>query len=230
MNLKRKRKGHIFIKKSASWYFIDRNFIQLFFISKFYVNPKIKIGIVIQNAYGDVSHERIIKTFTLSLMPMWREKKFYRLYSLRVKLNNDIITLDSQLFANITINQDTSNLHLVKLRYRSKNEVDHAKSKSMVCVKNYRLEMDSLSTIQWWLSINKKIGFEKIVIYNNSISNGFDKLFSNFKDLVEIRNMQCIPNFVNKISGKYIRLVKMRGNIHISVEIIDSSRFKVEVY
>jgi hypothetical protein len=77
---------------------------------------------------------------------------------------------------------------------------------AMLCVKNSYLKKDSFKTIEWWLQMNKLIGFDKIVLFNNSIANDLDSLFLNVnsKQFVQIVQMQCLPNFVNKKST-YLR-------------------------
>ena len=64
----------------------------------------------------------------------------------------------------------------------------------MICTKMFFLKKEDFSMLERWFTINENIGFDKIVLFNNSIPNTaeFNKLFYNYKDLVEIKQMHYL--------------------------------------
>ena len=53
-----------------------------------------------------------------------------------------------------------------------------------------------MNDLEWWFKINIISGYDKIVLFNNSIGTGdnFEKLVSKYKDRVEVIQMQCTPD------------------------------------
>ena len=203
-------KNDIYFKQSAAWYFADKNLVQLFFITKFYVNIKLNASL----AFGvnkNMLLNQSIGQANIIHIPRWRKDKFYRLYSLQINLNmksflktNSLekLTYD-HLFVFVQYNEYSTELIKLKIKNRYSNNLDR-NDRSMICVKNYGLSRDKLKTMRWWLSMNRLIGFNKIVIYNNSIHSDFDSLMTEYNDLVQVKSLQCLPNFINK-KGKYLR-------------------------
>ena len=203
-------KSDIYFKQSAAWYFVDKNLVQLFFITKFYVNIKLNVSL----AFGVNKNMLLNQTLgqaNIIHIPMWRKDKFYRLYSMQINLNiKSFLKVNSleklaydRLFVFVQYNDYSTELIKLKIKNRYSKNMDK-NDQSMICVKNYGLNRDKLKTMRWWLSMNRLIGFNKIVIYNNSIHSDFDSLMTEYNDLVQVKSLQCLPNFINK-KGKYLR-------------------------
>ena len=80
--------------------------------------------------------------------------------------------------------------------------------KIFICSEMNYLEESDYYDFEWWIELNIMIGYDKIIIYNNSIPNNenFNNLFERNKDRLEIVQLNYLPNLVNKtINRKYFR-------------------------
>jgi len=81
-------------------------------------------------------------------------------------------------------------------------------NKVVLCGKVYYLNDKQSKDFEYWIELSKLEGYEKIVIFNNSIEDTqrFRKIFSDHKDFIEVIPYQCLPNFYKKTQGspKYI--------------------------
>ena len=86
------------------------------------------------------------------------------------------------------------------------------KKDAMICSKMFYLDTKDYKKLNWWLEINRKNGFKKIVLYNNSIPNtkDFNNLFLKYQDFIEIKPMHYFPDifqnsqkFVEKMQDLY---------------------------
>ncbi len=94
-------------------------------------------------------------------------------------------------------------INLITKNFNTNNNND--KKHSVLCGKTYYYENNHLNYYKWWLNINKINGYDKIVLFNNSYGNGnwsqFNDLFSKYKDLVQVVQFQCLPNFLDLNMG-----------------------------
>ena len=76
--------------------------------------------------------------------------------------------------------------------------------KIYICSEMNYLEESDYEDFEWWIEMNKIIGYDKIVVYNNSIPNNlrFNRLFERTKDVVEIVQLNYLPNLLNKTVNK----------------------------
>ena len=107
------------------------------------------------------------------------------------------------------INKDTKksfNSSLIQAditNFRSKS----FKTKSaIICTEPLFLENKDYKDFEFWIELNKMIGYEKIAIFNNSIPNNdlFNSLFERNKNFVDVIQFNCLPNFIKK-GDKYLR-------------------------
>ena len=83
----------------------------------------------------------------------------------------------------------------VKIKIARKNE---DKKDNMICSKFYEFDEDgSINQFESWIKLNQKIGYTKIVVYDNSIitSSKFESLFDKYKKVLTVRKIKCFPNF-----------------------------------
>jgi hypothetical protein len=103
----------------------------------------------------------------------------------------------------------------INLITKNFNHYNNYKKHSVLCGKTYYYENNHLNYYKWWLNINKINGYDKIVLFNNSYGNGnwsqFNDLFSKYKDLVQVVQFQCLPNFLdlNNKSKSYINIFEI---------------------
>lgn len=73
-------------------------------------------------------------------------------------------------------------------------------NKVILCGKAYYLPAKQEKDFQFWVELTRLQGYEKIVIFNNSIENTptSQQVFSNYKDFVQVVQYQCLPNFIHK--------------------------------
>ena len=78
-----------------------------------------------------------------------------------------------------------------------------------ICGHTNFLEEKDYANHKWWVDLNALIGYDKIVIYNNSVPNtaSFQSLYARHSSQVEIVAINYLPNLVKKgrIATKYFR-------------------------
>jgi hypothetical protein len=112
---------------------------------------------------------------------------------------------------NIILFNKTSNLRSESaiihsnVGYYRKTKFNHFNS--IVCTEPIYLEKKDFKEFEWWVELNRMIGYEKIVIYNNSIPNTieFNNLFEQNKNFIDLYQLNCLPNFVIEGREKFLR-------------------------
>ena len=91
----------------------------------------------------------------------------------------------------------------VKIRHLHEK---NAKKTAVICTEPLFLENQDHQSLAWWIEMNKMSGYQKIILFNNSIPNTreFIRLFDKHKDFVEINQLKCLPNFYNSNLHKYL--------------------------
>ena len=206
----------IFFRRDASYYFNDQEYVLLHIIAN--KDPNLNLQFIVYVLLNDIIVAKVlIKNFKFYKYEVFGNDGFYNLFEVKsyFKLNSILEKF------NILPEIDKINLE-VKIKYNSqitkvpiKLKIKNIKSKqisknqqSMICSKIYQLKNDDYKTMKWWFEINKKIGFNKIVIYNNSIQNSkkFQDLFSYYENFVQVRQIQCFPNlFESKYQKTFLR-------------------------
>ena len=105
------------------------------------------------------------------------------------------------------LSDDIITKNSITLKVKNLRETDELKKEAMICSKIYELNGEDYKILKWWFQLNKDIGFEKIVIYNNTIqdSKNFDNIFTMNQNFVKVLQIQCFPNFFN--SNKFLRKI-----------------------
>ena len=93
----------------------------------------------------------------------------------------------------------------VHVKYFRKD--DNFKMNAMICSKLLYLKPEYIKTINWWIELNNMHGYDKLVIYNNSLPSQLDKMFARYSNFIEVIQFQCIPNFMddNNRAKPYIK-------------------------
>ena len=68
-----------------------------------------------------------------------------------------------------------------------------------ICTKDLYLDPGDYKNFEWWVEMNVRNGFTKIVIMNNSIPDTaeFRNLFNVYKDKIDVINYNKLPNLMN---------------------------------
>jgi hypothetical protein len=88
---------------------------------------------------------------------------------------------------------------------------DHPIKDIYICTKDIYLEPSDYKNFEWWIEMNIRNEFAKIVIMNNSIPDTveFRHLFNLYKDKVDVINYNQLPNLMNVSRGvKYFSHMK----------------------
>ncbi|RNA36061.1 hypothetical protein BpHYR1_052711 [Brachionus plicatilis] len=74
-------------------------------------------------------------------------------------------------------------------------------NKSVLCSKVFYFNPDYRKNFQWWIELTKLNGYEKLVIFNNSLPAEFDFIKEKYSDFVESIEFSCIPNYIDATSS-----------------------------
>ena len=119
------------------------------------------------------------------------------------------IKLKSFFFNNLELFHLKDSINVKILKYtRSDSQDDSSKLKVALCTKMYNLTLDHYDDFKLWIQLNNLIGYDKIIIYNNSIPHEkFSSLFELYSDFVEVKPYRTIPaidnSFNNQTKTKY---------------------------
>ena len=87
------------------------------------------------------------------------------------------------------------------LKYTRNND-----SKSLrvaLCSKMYNLTDKNFESFKMWIKLNQLIGYDKMIIYNNSIPHEkFSSLFKFYSNFIQVKQYQKIPKFTEFIIDK----------------------------
>ena len=217
--------AELFIRRKTANYFIDRksllvftmcrtswiqNFQFTFNVSIFHKNDLISNQKYIVkgdqfisiNGYEDNSMQVQFDLEELVFNYNNQSKSETKIDLTDVKINFFIGMLNKN--TNVNMNSDVINANI--RYYRSKS----FKTKSaVICTEPLFLENKDYKDFEFWIELNKLIGYEKIAVFNNSIPNNdlFNNLFERNKHFVDVIQFNCLPNFIKK-GEKYLRKYK----------------------
>ena len=203
-----------FFKKTASFYFIDTKFIRMFMMIKgkiysehFSLNLVIETGMLTNltqaiddtrikrpNFFLNYGYSLIDATFDLKLL---LDK--HHVEPTKLKMHVHI----KNRRTNVTSNSSVQ-LKIKYFKQQNKSDSLHSK-KLLLCVKCLYLQDKDHKDFRWWLEANRLIGYNKIVICNQSIegSPNLNQVFADYKKLVQVTHLKCLPNFHNITQSKF---------------------------
>lgn len=194
----------VYFRPQLAYYYTDLNQLKLTYSrnSNFKYKFKLKIKLIVNNSifiyftidkldYKEMhGHDRYkyetIQT-NLNLNDIIQKETGLKGEHNNIKLQVLIKTLDDKYSANDYLN--------IKIKRFRSNESD--KSKSMICSKLLYFKSNYAKTFKWWVQLNRMHGYDKLVVFNNSIPKEFNEIFKQNLDFVEIVQFQCIPNFMD---------------------------------
>jgi len=195
-----------YLKRNALFYLVNKQVIRLFVLSKY--------NFSITGLNGTI----LIKTNEME------EKSIYFEKYLIQKYDKNEYNLDFEINS-IDINFKYDNLISLQIQLNGINELLNIKIKdinksnkkfAMICSKPWELSNNAYKTLKFWIKYNQMIGFDKIVIYNNSIENNdnFNNLFEKYNDLIEFHNIKwCLESFF--ITECFFNNVDLYENIFV---------------
>ena len=87
----------------------------------------------------------------------------------------------------------------LKLKYLNREK----KKSAILCAKCLYLNADEYLHLNWWIELNKRAGYEKIVMCNQSLERNHQKKFpldfgdviGRYSDFIVLEQLECIPDF-----------------------------------
>ena len=163
-----------FFKRSAAYYFIDKRFLRVMFITSANNVPEFEIDLIFHFKYGK-SFKITLKNANSKKHDQWDK---YRSSSLNYDLSffqsfkTDInkLYLNKNLLKMSIIIRDskyeiisTKTPIEVKIKYL-RSQPEESREGSTICSKCYYYYSDNFSYkhFEWWFELNKKIGYNKI--------------------------------------------------------------------
>ena len=185
--------GFAYFKRSAAFYFVKTGFLTVLFIA---------------------NSEQIYEIYIEAYINNQRHKLF--LNKTRVKVNRKTNTtfywldvyIEENKFAEILAESNKVNIY-IKDEYNSTtlNPIEvkikqsyKKKSGNLICTKCFYLKRNELMDLMWWIELNKQIGYDKIILCNNSIpfDTNFDQFLQKHQSFVEIVSLKNFPYFHKK--------------------------------
>lgn len=161
----------VFIKRSAVFYLPQLDLLRLHMI--------IKTGVIFKPSITVSDRVRV----KYNLYTTWSVAE-YSLVNLDAVVNKPVMSTGA-LKVNI------NGLQLpIKLIYLGNNN----KTGAMICTKCLHIDNRSIDSLDWWLQLNRQIGYERVSMCNHSIDSSFHALFQKFNSFIQLSDLKCIPN------------------------------------
>ena len=231
-----------FFKKDAIFFFNDKNLLRIYGVGRYgrlqkyniIINGTIKGRFIFSKTLVNITQKQYISCYnrkcsqTYKLVVLEKEVRLFDLLemSLNTYINKNLI-LTIQL---LRLNRRDELLHTssilmvkTKLLFRP-----WRKKSPIICSRSYEFDgRESLINMESWIKLNKKIGYEKIVLYNDSIVNNeeFSILFRKYSDFIEVRQTKCFPNLFDDHAQfpflKKVSELQSRAPTHNSEKIFE---------
>lgn len=198
----------IFIKRSSAFYLSDIGVLKFFYVA----SSRIPFNITAELSV--ISSQEIIHRSNISDLSLKPSYVYsignYMIKIIEVKLSDDIVSGGDSMTLNFYSGRQKTNVPL-EVRIKTTGRYSEKKS-AVICSKCFFLNSEEdYRNFDWWLELNKNIGYEKISFCEDSINLGY---FKHRENLIETESLKCIPNFIGSVSkDKYLTsLTQLRYN------------------
>ena len=207
-----------FFRRNAAFYVVNKNLVKLHYLTDFRNATNHKFDVILIVRYQDRLYNITFyfkKSETTKIQLARRvdyesaaieikfniQDEFERRFNLTVKEN---IAVREHFLINAYV-RDTLNDITTEypLDVRVKQWEKGRKRGAAVCSGIHfgygnPQESGNFERFKWWLETIKRFGYESISITNHSIPNTAEyiELFKTYQDLIEIRQLKCIPNLI----------------------------------
>jgi hypothetical protein len=199
----------VFVRRDSMLFFPEINMIRFFILAKKGETKEYQASIkvyIYQREYYDLS----------SSDPLVESLVYVDDYDLQVvdvfiKIDTDLSKIDPKIIKMNLKLESTSRQRAtpwidVKLNNLAKKSYNSRKN-FLVCSKCFYGETLTHSELKWWIKAIKKSGYDQIsVCAHGSVfeNDNFNSLFNYYKDFLNVKKLDCIPNLVNEES-KYFK-------------------------
>lgn len=208
----------IYFKRTNQFYFVDESLFHTFYVThsaKILFPLKLELWMLVyfRDAYLTdytsnvivikrpwAAHEYGLGSIDLRLdLKQLLEQK----YQIDFKIHLDSINVEF-FYHDLTTKQNTTKPLKLILKYLRTPKENKEKT-SLICVKCLFMGATEYKHFSWWLELNKRSGYDKIVMCNNSIpdTDEFRAIFKKHSGFVQVNQLQCLPNFLPSIPGEY---------------------------
>jgi hypothetical protein len=215
---------HYFFKRAANFYFVDTCLLRLNFIADHTITQsRFSLELIVEYANRTASSARLTTSIELRIQAMVHE---YNLMQMDVFFNLTTFLQEQNLAAGKTeislpveldklkisvhvaeffMNATTKSSMDVNVKRLNRNNDDKSvKKTALVCAKCFRLNRTIHNTrlLKWWLDLNRRIGYDNVVLCNHSIEVD-SRFLADYKDFLVLTRVIyisflfsfCVNNF-----------------------------------
>ena len=206
VNLDRK----MYFKQTNQFYLIDTNKFHTFYViditrSKFPIRLIIKFFIFYKQKQLTVydSNELVlnqpwsVNEYGLGSIEFDLNLKDYLINNHSINFETDLKFLNIKFYyQDLTSSQMTSRLLKLNMK-KLRTNVSSKWNTSLLCAKCYYMQTNEYKHFNWWIEMNKRSGYDKIIMCNNSIpnTNEFNRILKKNKNFLHLNRLNCFPNF-----------------------------------
>jgi hypothetical protein len=190
----------LFIRRSASFYIPEKRLIRTLSIGEALINYPIEFLLLFENGAQSKNKELTLPSSSMSSMSLTT----YQIYGTH--------TIDCYLPQNMFFDYKSVTLYLnaksmgkiyftkrpMNVQITKSNDLANTGQPSgsiMLCSKQYNFTVSEYPSFKIWIELNKNLGYEKLVIYNNSIPDEkFTQLFQQYDNFIESREYKYYPH------------------------------------
>lgn len=190
--------SNVYFRSNLAFYFNDLNKIKLYLEhrSSFSLNVTLKVEVTFKNAAN--SQQYLINQIKYDKIAGHQQYVFATIEAnLTITTSIQQADLIRQIHVEIQSQSCNSSVGL-DLKIKRYHQIDSLKKYAVTCSKVYYVKNDLVNQFKWWIEMNRMHGYDKVVIYNNSIANSaeFERLFAENKNFVQLIQFKCLPNFI----------------------------------
>ena len=209
---------HMFFRRTAAFYVHDKHLLRAYYLTRVGTNPNLTytLNLIVQMDAG--KRHYAIGTKHVKMKKHWLDFGAYLFASLNwegldliAELNtnfnlrlsdDDLFSAKSSMKIGLLVRDEQANLtthHPIDVQLKRQRNTE--KSGSVLCTFCYfygdSQTRDNYLQFLWWIEANKRFGYTKLVLCNNSFPDTGDyrRLFAKHADFVQVYQMNYYPNY-----------------------------------
>lgn len=187
--------------------FVDLGLLKFFYVASSRVPFNITTELSVHSQEGDVLRRENISDSPSYVYSIGN----YMIKIVEAKLPGDVVKEENDsMYLSFYSGRQKTNVPLeVKIKTSGKYS---EKRSAIICSKCFFLNSEEdYRNFDWWLELNRNIGYEKVSFCENSIDLAY---FKHQANLIETESLKCLPNFIKNTSKeKYLTsLTQLRYN------------------
>lgn len=216
-----------YAKKKFSFYLIEQGRYRTFLLLSNRINfLELKLALSFSIFFdGKLIHQHTV--LNAFIEPPWQVEEYaHTRMNAWFDLKNLISLKNFQDFKKISMQVNfinkTNNIILAKsvpVRIKSINKQN--KKSSLLCTKCLYMEETEFKKFNWWIEINKKVGYNRLVLCNSSIpdTGEFRKVLEKHQNFLLIEQLKCLPNFLQTKKNTNEKYLKYYQELKVALKI-----------